>query len=323
MSTPSLRFMSIPFTLILAGCVSTSGFPERPEPIKEKLESLQAAYFLPGSDVLAEYNGKAASDKQPYRDNVVHGRLLAIDMQYGLFKQAIYEEGVTTNLTIDTLGVVVGVAGAVVTGSDGSRVLSALSGGISGTGTAINKNLYYERTLPALLTLMDAKREEIRAEILTGLVLDHAAYPLGRALTDLERYVQAGSIPGAISEVLATAGEAKSKAEAQISIVRDEAFVDAKAQKRIDKLLDIADQLPENSALQILENPPSEIAAETLAAVQARLGGVELSQAISTVLQDDTKAKEILKMILVLMANRNEDNVATWSAAMVALSEGE
>ena len=91
----------------------------------------------------------------------------------------------SANLTIDTLGVVIGAAGAAVTGSDGSRVLSALSGGISGTGTAINKNLYYERTLPALLALMDAKRDEIRAEILAGMTLDQIAYPLGRALTDL------------------------------------------------------------------------------------------------------------------------------------------
>ena len=323
MSTPPLWLVLIPFTLVLTGCVSTSGFPERPETIKTELESLQATYFLPGKDVLAEYNRREESEKQSYRDDVVHGRLLAIDMQYGLFKQAIYEEGVTTNLTIDTLGVVVGAAGAVVTGSDGSRILSALSGGISGTGTAINKNLYYERTLPALLALMDAKRDEIRAEILTGLVLDHGGYPLGRALTDLERYVQAGSIPGAISEVLATAGEAKTKAEAKISIIRDEAFVEAKAQERIDKLLDVADQLPENAALQILQNPPSEIDAETLVQVQAILGGVELSQAIATVLQDDAKAKQTLKFILVLMANRNEDNVTIWNAAMVALSGGE
>ena len=323
MSTTSMKYISILLMLVLSGCVATSGFPERPEPINEKLVSLQAKYFLPGKDVLAEYDQTEETSKRPYRDKVIHGRLLALDMQYGLFKQAIYEEGVSANLTIDTLGVVVGAAGAAVTGADGSRVLSALSGGISGTGTAINKNLYYERTLPALLALMDAKRDEIRAEILTGMTLDHIAYPLGRALTDLERYLQAGSIPGAISEVLTTAGEAKANAEEQISIMRDDAFVDAKAQDRIDKLLNLVDQLPENAALQILTNPPSEIDAETLAAVQGRLNGLGLNQAIPSVLQNDMKAKEILKMILVLMANRDEENVAVWGAAMVALSEGE
>ena len=322
--TPSMIFACTFLMLVISGCVATSGFPERPEPINEKLVSLQGKYFLPSKDVLAEYDQMEESGKRSYRDKVIHGRLLALDMQYGSFKQAIYEEGVSANLTIDTLGVVIGAAGAAVTGSDGSRVLSALSGGISGTGTAINKNLYYERTLPALLALMDAKRDEIRAEILAGMTLDHIAYPLGRALTDLERYLQAGSIPGAISEVLTTAGETKANAEAQISIVRADAFVNAKAQERIDSLLDLVDQLPENGALQILTNPPSEIDADTLAAVQARLRGLELSQALTSILQnDDMKAKEILKMILVLLANRDEENAAVWSAAMVALSEGE
>ena len=323
MSTSLMKFTLILLMLILSGCAATSGFPDRPEPIDKKLMSLQAKYFLPGKDVLAEFEQVDESVKRRYRDKVIHGRLLALDMQYGLFKQAIYEEGVSANLTIDTLGVVVGAAGAAVTGSDGSRALSALSGGISGTGTAINKNLYYERTLPALLALMDAKRDEVRAEILTGMTLDHIAYPLGHALTDLERYLQAGSIPGAISEVLTTAGETKADAEAQISIVRNDAFVDAKAQERIDKLLDLVAQLPENAALQILTSPPSEIDADTLAAVQARLRGEELNQAINSVLQNDMKAREILKMILALMANRDEENVAVWSAAMVALSEGE
>ena len=313
--------MSVPLFLVLTSCASTSGFQERPERIDTKLERLQKDYFLPGTDVLAEYNKPERPDKQSYRDNVVHGRLLAIDMQYGLFKQALYEEGVTTNVAIDTLGVVVGTAGAAVTGSDGSRILSALSGGISGTGTAINENLYYKRTLPALLALMDAKREAIRAEIISGLTTDHNTYPLGRALVDLERYVQAGSIPGAISEILASAGEAKSIAEEKIEITRDREFIDAKAQERIDRLIDVANQLPENAALDILRAPPSEIDSETLVAIRGVLGGVELGDAISEL--EDMEAKKILKMILVLMADRNEENVAVWKAAMIAASQGE
>ena len=75
--------------LVISGCVATSGFPERPEPINEKLVSLQGKYFLPSKDVLAEYDQMEESGKRSYRDKVIHGRLLALDMQYGSFKQAI------------------------------------------------------------------------------------------------------------------------------------------------------------------------------------------------------------------------------------------
>ena len=325
MSRLSLGLIAIPIVLALSGCLSRAGFPKRPESVRQKLSSLQNEYFLPAKNVLKEYKCKPDPEKRAYRDTIVYGRMLALDMQYGLFKEAIYEEGVTSNLAIDILGVAVGAAGAAVTGADASRILSALSGGISGTGTAINKNLYYERTLPALLALMDAKRDEIRAEIIGGLTLDHLTYPLGRALTDLERYLHAGSIPGAIADVIATAGETKANAEAQISIVRSKEFVDSKAQERIDKLLEVADQLPENAALRILKNPPAEIDQQTLSEVKRVLGDIELKDAFSSKLlkDDDQKAKQILKMVLVLMATRDEENVTAWKAAMVALMKGE
>ncbi len=322
MSSPYVRLVATLLVLALTGCASTGGFPERPEQVSTKLAKLQEKFFLPGTDVLQEYETKNGEAKRAYRDKVVHGRLLALDMQYGLFKEAIYEEGILSNLSVDILGVVVGAAGAVTSGADASRILSALSGGISGTGTAINKNLYYERTLPALIALMNAKRDEIRADILNGLTVDAVAYPLGRALTDLERYLQAGSIPGAVEAVIATAGQTKAEAEKQISIVRSRAFVDARAQERVDELLSLADQLPNGAARDILAAPPSEIDGDALAAIKGRLGGKDLgSQEAADLLKDDRTAKESLKMVLVLIANRSEENLEIWKAAMVSKVE--
>jgi hypothetical protein len=305
--------------LVIVGCASTGGYPERPEKIEDKLSSLQSKFFLPTVDVLSVYASKTLeSERREYRDTVVHGRLLALDMQFALFKEAIYEEGIVSNLSLDILGVVVGAAGAVTTSADTSRVLSALSGGISGTQIAINKNLFYERTMPALLALMDAERSTVRAEILEGLTQEASVYPLGRALTDLERYLQVGSIPGAIASVTSTAGQKKSDAEAELKILRTKEFVDPEAQKRVASAIDSVDQLPVGKAWDILNTPPTDIDQFVASTVKARLGGIDLANAASRLggAANDGSAKAILKMVLVIMKDRSPNNITKWNAAI-------
>lgn len=194
---------------------------------------MQQTFFLPGTDLLEEFQNKGENEQRAYRDYVVHGRLLALDLQYSLFKEAFYREGLLESISVDILGVAVGMAGVVTSGFD--AVVSTLSGGISGGGASLGKNLYYERTLPALFALMDANRDEVQAEILKGLTEDVAVYPLGRALADLERYLHTGSIPGAIAAVTALAGE--STAKAQFEIRRRRASTSADALERCDGLL--------------------------------------------------------------------------------------
>ena len=273
---------------------------------------------MPDENVLEEFDKLVGQkEKREYRNKVVHGRLLALDLQFSLFKKAIYKQGVSSNLSLDILGVAVGAAGAVVTGADASRILSALSGGISGTGTAINKNLYYERTLPALIALMEANREKIRAQILEGLNHSVVAYPLGFALADLEQYFQAGSIPGAVAAVTAVAGETKSKSEKKIEIVRSEAFVDPAAQKRVKELLNLVDKLENQAALSVLKFLHSRIDDKTLEVVKGLLGGKDLnSDEAENKLNQNQEAKKILKTVLVLMKDRSEKNTGIWKAAM-------
>lgn len=320
-----LRCLSVLlFLSMLVGCASINGFPDRPERVKAKLESLQKKFFLPSVDVLEVYASKdTEAKKRNYRDQVVNGRLLALDMQYAVFKKDIYEQGITSNLVHDISGVAVGAAGAVVTATDASRILSALSGGISGSRTSINKNLYYERTMPALLALMDAERKSVRADIMQGLTQDTTRYPLGRALGDLERYLEAGSIPGAVATLTATAGETEAKAKTKLEVVRTKDFVDPEAQRRIASILESVKQLPAGAAWDILQNPPSEIDKFVMDAVRRRLNHREISSAGNVLAgnKNDQNAKDLLKMIIVLMSNRSPENILKWQAAIEALKK--
>lgn len=226
------RFLFLILTVALSACSSMRGFPDRSEEASARLEALQRQFFLPETDVLKSYDGITGKDaKKAFRDKVIYGRMMAIDLQFSVFQKAIYEEGVGTNIVLDIMGVGVGAGGAAVTGATSSRILSALSGGISGTHTAINKNLYFDRTMPALMALMEAERQKIKTEIYRGLQLGVDDYPLGRGLVDLEHYFFAGSIPGAIASVTKTAGAKSEEAEDDLKSLTEGKFKEDEASK--------------------------------------------------------------------------------------------
>ena len=310
---------------LVAVCASAGGFPDRSQDVDARLASLTADYFLPDGDILETYRNLSAADRRSYRDEVVYARMMATDLRFATFKKAIYNEGVATNLSLDIIGVGLGAAGAATTVESTSRILSALSGGIAGSTTAVNKNLYYERTLPALIALMDAERERIKADIFEGLGNSVDDYPLGQALVDLERYFEVGSIPGAIAAITTTAGQTKDMAGDRLAAVRTAAFTTTAARQRVDKLLDAVDSLPRDAAWRILQNPPSRLDPFIAAAVTARLGGRPLAQAFDLLAGSaaaDARGKALLKMVLVLIDDRSAANLAKWEAAIKAQSDG-
>ena len=297
-----------------------TGHPDRTGNLQERIKELEKNYFLPSANVLVKVSELPDPKKRGYRDEVVFGRMMAIDLQYSIFTEAIYGDGVGSNLTFDILGVGVGAAGAVVTNGDSSKILSAISGGIAGTKTAINENLFYEKTMPAMIALMHAEREKVRADILKGIQQDYSTYPLGYALTDIDRYFAAGTIPGAIGAVNRAAGAKAEEADEDVAAVRDESFVNRAAQSSIDSLLDQIDSLPAGRARAILQNPPSELDAATQALVRGRLGGQDLQTAAGDngILLDETNAKSLLKSIVVFMGDRSEENLKNWEVVIKA-----
>ena len=102
--------------LLNFGCASTGGFPRRPVAVPLVLKTLEAKYYPPATDVLQEYGQETDESKKiAYRNEVVYGRMLAIDMYYSVFKKSIYKQGVGANLSFDILGVIAGTSGAVFT----------------------------------------------------------------------------------------------------------------------------------------------------------------------------------------------------------------
>ncbi len=328
--------LSIWISTLLAGCASLSGHPSRSEDVKARMDDLRARYFEHGTkdatdtNVIEKYragNLDNGSSKRSVRDDIVYGRMELYDLEYSIFRKTVYTEGTGSNLALDVLGVGVGAAGAAVTGADASRILSAISGGISGTATSLNKNLYYERTLPAILAHMNANREAVRADIYASLqASDENVYPLGRALVDLERFFAAGTIPGAVESIVKEAGVAKNDADDKLAAVISKSNVtDVSLAVEVVKS---AAKLPDGVALKVLKNPASPIdeKAKDSAAKRAAAQWPEVNSwnTLLTKLggENDSAARQILSMVLAGLEDKSDQKLKLWKAALEAVSQG-
>jgi hypothetical protein len=154
------------------------------------------------------------------RDVIILERIHAYNIEFADFERRLYGDGNEVSLGSDLVGLVLGGLIATTGNAATKSALGAASIGVSGANTAINKDLYYQKTIPALLAQMEADRLKALAPIAAGLKLSDADYPLMQAYIDLDAYKTAGSIPGAINAVNQSAGNAKDDAQAVITLQR-------------------------------------------------------------------------------------------------------
>lgn len=308
------------FAALLQSCASISGYPDRSEDLGKTLASLQEKYFLPNVNVIEKYERLGdPQEKQSYRNEVVAAHMRAIDINFSEFRRHINKEGNLTSLSFGFLGATVGAAGTAVTGAAASRILSALSAVVATERTDIDKTLYLEKALPALFATMEAERTKVRVDIERGLTLNTADYTLAKALSDLERYYNAGSLPGAFASITTTAGRTKQKGEKEIVDIQKAKYVAQAAQQRVKAVLAMAEKLDNTAALEIVTNPPSPLDEYTLNAVKRSLRGNRInSLKARNLMNEGTNAKKILKMILSLINDRSQENLAKWVASITA-----
>ena len=194
----------------LVSCASYKGFPDRVINTDTELGYLKD-YFLPKK--VDEYNkaGVDEAKRQRIRNEIINGRLAAIDIQFSLFQKNLHEDGLNLNIGSDAIVLGLGAAGALASGGT-SQVLSATSAAVTGLNGSINKNAFYEQTMPALFAQMIAQRKKVLAKIRTGLASNSSDYPLQQGFVDIEDYQYAGSIPGSLATIVEDAGVTSAKA---------------------------------------------------------------------------------------------------------------
>lgn len=191
--------------------------------------------------MIKNYEAAAGDTRLQLRNTIVLSRMRAYDITFSNFRRRLAGDGnfVTTggDLALLVLGGLIATTGGATT----KAALGAASAGIAGAQGVINKDLYFQRTLPALLAQMDANRTQAKLAIVSGLQLSDVEYPLQRALVDLDGLRDSGSVPSAIGSITQTAEQSKADAQKQLEFHRDTEFLTTRDDRqaiaqRIEKL---------------------------------------------------------------------------------------
>ncbi len=191
---------------LLTGCASITGGPEFPTAI-----DLRTADPLYGQTITAFYTPGA--NQKAERNKFINIRSALIDRTYDGYKQRLHAERVSSAVGADMANLTLGSIAAGASAASVKTAAGALIALITGGKASVDKNVYFDRALPAMLSQMEAKRAEIRHQILNGMQMEPERYSLEQARDDLQKYFDAGTITGAITEITTTAVTRQQAAE--------------------------------------------------------------------------------------------------------------
>ncbi len=210
MNKVSLTLAVASATAILAftGCSSIKGAPQQSYKTRDQIKKLSQGFDE--SATISKYNSAATDDlKRSIRNEYVTQRLTLIDLNYQhwIHSEAFNRQVWDTATALAILGV--DAAGTLVGATETKTILHAVSGGITGSTLAVDKNFFYDKTVPALAAAMDAERKKALNPIVNGLQTDKVegkdSYSLAQAVIDLNAYYLAGTFLGALNGVQKTA----------------------------------------------------------------------------------------------------------------------
>ena len=145
-----------------------------------------------------------------YRDRMLWSVVSDVDFAYSTFRNDFHgsRAGMKTAADVAKLGM---AAASTVLG--GSAALSAAITALQGSQLSVEKNFLEEQTTEALLTTMDALRQEQKANIQLKLKLPPPSYSFEEAFDDALALFTAGTVPSALQRIASQAGKQNADAE--------------------------------------------------------------------------------------------------------------
>lgn len=202
----------------LAGCQSmnSSGAPKPPFDLDKDIEALSARFN--GTNTITSYYDLTEDDERLHmRNRFISGRLALIDLNYLQYVRALTADKQMANIGAELANMSLGLAGTLVGGVRAKTNLAAAATGLAGTKTTIDKEIYYEKSMDAIIKSMNAARKELAVGILTGLnTANISDYPFEIAIVRLDEYYMAGTIKGALSFITTQAVEKEKASDIKI-----------------------------------------------------------------------------------------------------------
>jgi hypothetical protein len=250
--------------LLISGCSTFTGYAQDPATDTRLSAELRFGFEQGLKDEYIEAAGNPDLRRE-IRDKIIYRQLSAYDLEFSNFERTLASSNNAFSLSSDTAVLALGATGAVVGGATTKAALAAASAFIVGTKTAVDKDLFYQAALPALIAQMESRRLEARVPIIAGLAQPDSNYPLQKALTDLGAFRVAASFGAAISSTIEDAGVRTAAANLSINTMPATIAYKAATPERISVRARLRLLLPDKALLlaaalePTLQNSPAEI----------------------------------------------------------------
>ena len=203
--------------VLLPSCASVDGYPKRLEYSDQFVD--EVGWYASPSAVL-QYNATVdVSAQTALRNQIVTARIYAINANYYKFVRDLTGQQNTGNVATDWAAIGLATAGTLAASAQTKAALAALTGGIIGAKSAIDRDVFYNKTIQTIITQMEGQRKIVLSNIYAGLKKSSTDYTLFQALADLDNYYSAGTLNGALVGLTASAGSTSDDGDVQIAAV--------------------------------------------------------------------------------------------------------
>ncbi len=231
--------------MALAGCAAVDGMPS-PVMTVQQTDAMVAQYRP--DDAIRQMGNIDPTDiggRNTFRNRVIGAYLFAIDARYFEFQRGLSRTGKVSHLGFDALTLALTGAGSIF--DNAASELAAVATATGGARASFDRELFADKTLPILVSLMDSRRLRVRAEIVRGMSEPEGGYTLEEAFSDLMRYEAAGTIDGALADAAEAAGENAKAAKYDFTKAKDLCVVDATTNAKADALMRELEQLEKDA----------------------------------------------------------------------------
>lgn len=142
-----------------------------------------------------------AARKKEIRNDVVGWLIQASDERCGLYLETLNETDRETSVFFNGLATILGGLGAIFTPATTVRALSGAAGISAGVGGNWSNSAFLAQSQQAIAKAIRSRRATIRDEVRGRFSDEVTAWPLSSAASDVQRYHDSCSLPGAFAEI--------------------------------------------------------------------------------------------------------------------------
>ena len=203
--------------LAVGGCgaITKPGAPDQSFNVDQDIQDLEDELKTKQVTVTGFYATKP-NERLDKRNEFIGVRLTLMNIQYIKFIRRFAVDKAQLDTVADILVIGLDLAGTLVGAASTKAIIAAISGGTSASRTSINKKFFQQKTVPVLITAMNAERKKALIPILKGSGQTLEVYSFEQALSDLHIYYQAGTFLGALQAVQKDSGVKEGQADEEI-----------------------------------------------------------------------------------------------------------